>query len=120
MLCDAKVTPRIEKNIIQAFKMLHSHGVCHRDVRAANVLVRKDESVVIIDFERSVLNVDKMMLLEEEDEVRYMLQFAKSRILQGSQKSDSMDSRSSVECDRFVASSPRLESEESEESGSCG
>ena len=79
MLSDTKVTPRIEKNIIQAFKMLHSHGVYHGDVRAANVLVRKDESVVLIDFERSVLNVDKMMLLEEEDEVRHMLQFAKSK-----------------------------------------
>ena len=79
MLCDTKVTPRIEKNIIQAFKMLHSHGVCHGDVRAANVLVMKDESVVLIDFERSVLNVDKMMLLEEEDEVRHMLQSVKSK-----------------------------------------
>ena len=79
MLYDTKVTPRIEKNIMQAFKVLHSHAVYHGDVRAANVLVRKDESVVLIDFERSVLNVDKMMLLEEEDEVRHMLQFAKSK-----------------------------------------
>ena len=79
MLSDTKVTQRIEKNIIQAFKILHSHGVCHGDVRAANILVRKDESVVLIDFERSVLNVDKTMLLEEEDEVRHMLQLAKSK-----------------------------------------
>jgi RIO-like serine/threonine protein kinase len=78
MLSDTKVTPRIEENVIQAFKMLHSHRVYHGDVRAANVLVRTDESVVLIDFERSVLSVDKMMLLEEEDEVRHMLQFAKS------------------------------------------
>jgi RIO-like serine/threonine protein kinase len=79
MLCDTKVTPRIEKNVIRAFKTLHSHGVCHGDVRGANVLVRMDDSVVIIDFERSMLKVDKMMLLEEEDEVRHMLQFAKSK-----------------------------------------
>ena len=79
MLTDTKVTPRIEKNVIQAFQMLHSHGVYHGDVRAANVLVMKDESVVLIDFERSILNADKMMLLEEEDEVRHMLQFAKSK-----------------------------------------
>jgi RIO-like serine/threonine protein kinase len=78
MLSDTKITMRIEKNVIQAFKILHSHGICHGDVRAANVLVRKDESVVLIDFERSVLNVDRMMVLEEEDEVRHMLQFAKS------------------------------------------
>ena len=80
MLSDTKVTPQIEENIIQAFKMLHSHHIYHGDVRAANVLVRMDESVVLIDFERSVLNVDKMMLLEEKDEVRHMLQFAKSNI----------------------------------------
>ena len=79
MLSDTKVTSQIEKNIIQAFKMLHSLGVCHGDVRAANVLIRKDESVMLIDFERSMLNVGKMMLLEEEDEVRHMLQFVKSK-----------------------------------------
>ena len=79
MLSDTKITPRIEKNVIQAFKMLHSFDICHGDVRAANVLVRKDESVILIDFERSASNVDKMMLLEEEDEVRHMLQFAKSK-----------------------------------------
>ena len=79
MLSATKITPRIEKNVIQAFKMLHSYDICHGDVRAANVLVRKDESVMLIDFERSALNVDKMMLLEEEDEVKHMLQFVKSK-----------------------------------------
>lgn len=59
--------------------MLHSYGACHGDVRAANVLVRMDESVVLIDFERSVLGADKIMLLEEEDEVRHMLRFAKGQ-----------------------------------------
>lgn len=79
MLCDTEVTPQIEENVIQTFKVLHSKGVCHGDVRAANVLVQKDESVMLIDFERSVLNADKMMFLEEEDEIRLMLQFAKSK-----------------------------------------
>lgn len=79
MLCDTEVTPQIEENVIQAFKVLHSKGVCHGDVRAANVLVRKNGSVVIVDFERSVLNADKLMLFEEEDEIRSMLQFAKSK-----------------------------------------
>lgn len=32
-----------------------------------------------IDFERSVLNADRMMLLEEEDEVRHMLQSARNK-----------------------------------------
>ena len=79
MLCDTEVTPQIEENVIQAFKVLHSKGVCHGDVRAANVLVRKNGSVVIVDFERSVLNANKLMLIEEEDEIRSMLQFAKSK-----------------------------------------
>lgn len=47
MLYDTKITPRIEKNIIEAFKMLYSHVVYHGDDRAANVLVRE---VVLIDF----------------------------------------------------------------------
>lgn len=78
MLSDMNITRRIEENTVQAFKTLHSYGVYHGDVRAANVLVRKDESIVLIDFERSVLNADKMMLLEEEDEVRHMLQHVKN------------------------------------------
>ena len=80
MLSDTTVTPQIEKNVVQAFKLLHCQGVCHGDVRAANVLIRENESVVLVDFERRVLNADKMMLLEEEDEVIHMLQFAKSKV----------------------------------------
>ena len=53
----------------------------HGDIRAANIIVRPDESVVLIDFERSVLNADRMMLIEEEDEVRHMLQVAKNRVI---------------------------------------
>ena len=53
----------------------------HGDVRAANIIVRTDESVVLIDFERSILNADRMMLIEEEDEVRHMLQVAKNRVI---------------------------------------
>ena len=36
------------------------------------IVVRPDESVVLIDFERSLLNADRVMLVEEEDEVRHM------------------------------------------------
>ena len=59
--------------MIAAFKMLHKYCIYHGDVRAANILVRGDDSVVLVDFERSVLNADRMMLLEEEDEVRHLL-----------------------------------------------
>jgi tRNA A-37 threonylcarbamoyl transferase component Bud32 len=84
MLSEVIVTPRIERNVVGAFKELHRHNVYHGDVRAANIIVRPDESVVLIDFERSVLNADRMMLIEEEDEVRHMLQVAKNRIIQAS------------------------------------
>ena len=80
-LSETAVTPQIEKNVVKAFKALHQHNVYHGDIRGANVLVRSDESVVIIDFERSVLNADRMMLIEEEDEVRHMLHFHKNRVI---------------------------------------
>ena len=80
MLSETKVTPRIEKNVVQAFKISDSHGVCHKDVRPANVLVRKDEKYcALLILKGVVLNGDTIMLLEEEDEVRHMLQFAKRR-----------------------------------------
>ena len=75
------VTPQIEKNVVEAFKKLHQHNVYHGDIRGANIIVRSDESVVIVDFERSVLNADRMMLIEEEDEVRHLLQYHKNRVM---------------------------------------
>lgn len=74
MLSDVAVTPQIERNIIEAFKKLHQYRAYHGDIRPANIIVRDDESVVLIDFERSVLNADKAMLSEERDQVRHMLQ----------------------------------------------
>ena len=73
------VNAQIEKNVIEAFEELHQHNVYHGDIRAANIIVRPDRSIVLIDFERSVLNADRMMLIEEEDEVRHMLRVAKNR-----------------------------------------
>jgi hypothetical protein len=35
---------------------------------------------VLIDFERSVLNADEVMLMDEEDEVKHMLEFEKNRL----------------------------------------
>lgn len=37
------------------------------------------ERLCLLIFERSVLDVDKMMMLEEKDKVRHMLQYAKSK-----------------------------------------
>ena len=61
MLSEVIVTPQIERNVVGAFKELHHHNVYHGDIRAANIIVRADESVVLIDFERSVLNADRIM-----------------------------------------------------------
>jgi RIO-like serine/threonine protein kinase len=77
-LSKVNVNDTIEKNVIIAYKMLHKLSIYHGDVRAANVLVRDDDSVVLIDFERGLLNVDKMMLIEEEDEVRHMMRAARA------------------------------------------
>jgi tRNA A-37 threonylcarbamoyl transferase component Bud32 len=60
--------------VTAAYKNLHKRRICHGDVRAANVLVRNDDSVVLVDFERGFLDADRITLLEEEDEVRHMLQ----------------------------------------------
>ena len=78
-MSDVAITPSVERNVVNAFKQLHRHQICHGDIRAANVIVRDDESVVLIDFERSVLNADRMMLIEEEDEVRHLLRAKKTR-----------------------------------------
>ena len=69
----------MEANIVAAFDILHKYRICHGDMRAANVLVKPDNSVVLIDFEESILNADEVMLLEEKDEVRHMLQVSKTR-----------------------------------------
>ena len=44
-----------------------------------NIIVRPDESVVLIDFERSFVIADDVMLIEEEDEVRHLLQAKKMK-----------------------------------------
>jgi tRNA A-37 threonylcarbamoyl transferase component Bud32 len=77
MLSDVVVTPQIETNVVDAFKKLHQHRVYHGDIRPANIIVRNDQSVVIIDFERSVLNASRRILSEERYQVRHMLQAKK-------------------------------------------
>ena len=77
------ITPRIEENVKAAFETLHRRYVCHGDIRPANIIVRPDETVLLIDFERSVLNADKLTLVDEEDEVRHMLESGKSRYSSG-------------------------------------
>jgi thiamine kinase-like enzyme len=51
MLYQVKYNSKIAKNVVKAFKEIHSRRVCHGDVRCENILVRRDNSIVVIDFE---------------------------------------------------------------------
>lgn len=80
MLSDVPITPRIEANVLAAFKELRRHRVAHGDIRSANIIVRDDESVVIVDFERAVVNAGDSMLAEERVKVKGILQFLKTKL----------------------------------------
>jgi thiamine kinase-like enzyme len=73
MLYQVKVTPKIKRNVIKAFKEIHSRKVYHGDVQCENILVRPDNSVVIIDFERSGIDVDLVSLNDEMVEVKHFV-----------------------------------------------
>ena len=68
-----KFNATISKNIIKAFRELHDRKVYHGDVRVENILVRPDDSVVVIDFERSILDAKETLLKEEMKEVWQLL-----------------------------------------------
>ena len=70
MLYQVRQNPQITKNIIKAFTEIHKRRVYHGDVRVENILVRPDNSVVIIDFEMSEMDADQELLDAEMDEVR--------------------------------------------------
>ena len=59
----------VVKNVLDAFHSIHALGVFHGDVRKENILVREDESVMIIDFEKSVLDDVPAEQMTAEDEV---------------------------------------------------
>ena len=73
MLHQVKYTPNIGRNVINAFKEIHARGVCHGDVRCENILVRPDESVVIVDFEMSTIDADEDNLKSEMRDVKRLL-----------------------------------------------
>jgi thiamine kinase-like enzyme len=73
MLHQAEFNPTISKNVLKAFAELHARKVCHGDVRVENILVRPNDSVVVIDFERSIMNADEKLLKEEMKEVQWLL-----------------------------------------------
>ena len=79
MLYQAEFNAAISKNVVKAFRELHDRKVCHGDVRVENILVRPDDSVVVIDFERSILDAEETLLKEEMKEVKQLLAGLKTR-----------------------------------------
>jgi len=79
MLHQIQYSPKIGKNIINAFKEIHARGVCHGDVRCENILVRPNGTVVVVDFEMSTIEADDDELNTEMREVKYLLASLKSR-----------------------------------------
>ena len=73
MLSQVRHNSTIAKNVIRAFKEIHTRKVCHGDVRVENILVRPDNSVVVIDFESSELDADIETLTAEMKQVKLML-----------------------------------------------
>ena len=79
MLYQVKYNPKIARNVVKAFKEIHARKVCHGDVRSENILVRPDDSVVVIDFELSKMDADPDSLSAEMREVKYLLASLKPR-----------------------------------------
>jgi DNA-binding helix-hairpin-helix protein with protein kinase domain len=50
------ITATVGQNIAEAFHTIHQVSVLHADVRPETILLRKDESVGIVDFERAEIN----------------------------------------------------------------
>ena len=73
MVYQVEPNPNIVKNILNAFRKIHARKLYHGDIRMENILVRPDNSVVIIDFEKSVVNADQALLSEEMKEVKLLL-----------------------------------------------
>ena len=73
MLYQVKYTPKIGRNVIKVFKEIHARRVSHGDVRGENILVRPDQSVVVVDFEISKVDAEEEDLKVEMREVKYLL-----------------------------------------------
>ena len=79
MLHEIKYTPKIGRNVVNAFKEIHARGVHHGDVRCENILVRSDGTVVVVDFEMSTIDADEDKLNAEMREVKYLLASLKGK-----------------------------------------
>ena len=73
MLYKVQYNPTVAKNILHAFSELHARKIWHGDVREENILVRSDNTVVVIDFEWSEINAQPDKLEAEMEEVKTLL-----------------------------------------------
>jgi serine/threonine protein kinase len=58
------ISTLVEDKVRKAYEELHRRKVLHGDIRASNILVSRNESVYIIDFESA--RDDGEMCLEDE------------------------------------------------------
>jgi RIO-like serine/threonine protein kinase len=69
MLYQVTFNPSIANNVLEAFKQIHKRKVYHGDVCEENILARPDDSVVIVEFETSIIDAEDELLVEEMEEV---------------------------------------------------
>ena len=79
MLYQIKYNSKIARNVIKTFKEIHARKVCHRDVQFENVLVKLNDSIVMIDFELNKMNIDSNSLRAEIKTMKYLLTSLKLR-----------------------------------------
>jgi serine/threonine protein kinase len=56
ILSEVECNEVIARNVLNVFKEIHTRKECHRDIRQENIHVKSDNSVVIVDFERSSID----------------------------------------------------------------
>jgi RIO-like serine/threonine protein kinase len=68
------LTPDVEARISEAFKSLHDLGVVHGDIHPRHVLVLRDGSIRVLDFDHSfvVSSIDCGGVEFEDEEIENM------------------------------------------------
>ena len=73
MLYQIEFNSTISENVTKVFRELHVRKVYHEDVRIENILVKSNNSIVVIDFERNIMNVDEKLLKDEMKKIKSLL-----------------------------------------------
>lgn len=67
------MTPEVEDRISEAYDNLHELGVIHGDIQPHHVLVLRDGSIRIIDFDNSyIAPIDSELVEYENEEIENM------------------------------------------------